>query len=214
MPALGPTPQTIDLNDGASQSKVFSFSVGTSQESADEFRERSQALEQQSRELAEQLKGPFPNLNEAEKKKELLRSTVQQAFATRQALLRAENSELAKRLHALQQSVEIRDRVSQQIIDRRIDDLLNPHKQWNAASPAANAPNRETTLAEPPVGDANKLLIRRSENSVKVEGHFDGNEEILLMIGDPRLTAIANTAPELTGMKELKWTAPVNKAGD
>lgn len=437
VPALGPTPLSIDLNGGASPSKVFSFNVGISRESADELRKRSQVLEQQSRELAEQLKGPFPNPSEAEKKKELLRSTVQQAFAARQALLRAENAELAKRLHALQQSIEIRDRVSQQIIDRRIDDLLNPHKQWNAESPvvpeskskqpeisvlskpqtgvvpatsartasdaaeqlraklgesieveidddplwravyaicnpkmiefdlnkakiseagiqvdaplalkgkgslrelfrrllephglayivhdsfieittkqdaenrpttrwyditfltktgpafdllsltetiettvypdawvtvggvsslkivgsllvakatdpaheqieklldklaqthsaqsaiagpeklprianapAAATPYGETSAAELPAGDENKLLIRRSETSVTVEGRFDGNEEILLVIGDPRSTSIANTAPELKDVKELKSTSPVHKAGD
>lgn len=214
VPTLGPTPLATDLNEGASPSKVFSFHVGVLRESADELRKRSQALEQQSRELAEQLKGPFPNQREAESKKELLRSTVQQAFAARQALLRAENAELAKRLHALQQSIEIRDRVSQQIIDRRIDDLLNPHKQWNVEPPAANVPYRETTLAEPPLGDANKLLVHRSENSVKVEGHFDGNEEIILVIGDSKLTGVANTAPEPKDVKELKWTTPVNKAGD
>lgn len=214
VPALGPTPLAIDLNEGASPSKVFSFSVGFPRESADELRKRSQALEQQSRELAEQLKGPFPNLSEAEKKKELLRSTVQQAFAARQALLRAENAELAKRLHALQQSIEIRDRVSQQIIDRRVDDLLNPHKQWNSEPPATTAHTYESISAEPPARDENKLLVHRSENSVKVEGHFDGNEEIILVIGDPRLNGVANTAPEPKDVKELKWTTPVNKAGD
>lgn len=208
VPALGPTPLAIDFNDGASPSKVFSFHVGILRESADELRKRSQALELQSRELAEQLKGPFPNLSEAEKKKELLRSTVQQAFAARQALLGAENAELAKRLHSLQQTIEIRDRVSQQIIDRRIDDLLNPHKQWNAELPATTAHTYENISGEPPAGDDSKLLIRRSETAVKVEGQFDGNEEVLLVIGDPK------TPTELKGKKELHWPVPVEKAGE
>ena len=227
----GPVPLAFEFNDanrvssqlnGASQLRGFSFNVATTQESVVELRKRSEALDQQSRQMAEQFKGPLRDPSEGDKLKELLRATVQKAFVARQELLRAENSELVRRLHALQQSVEMRDRVSQQIIDRRIDELLNPDKQWQwnatvpaATAPTANAASSEVTAAEPsPSGDDNKLLIRRSETSVKVEGRFDGNEEIVLVIGDPRFTAIANTAQELKDVKELKWTSPVHKAGE
>ncbi len=78
----------------------------------------------------------------------------------------------------------------------------------------SNVPSTKSNSAEPLPGDDNKLLIRRSETSVKVEGRFDGNEEIVLVIGDPRFTALANTAQELKDVKELKWTSPVHKAGE
>jgi hypothetical protein len=47
-----------------------------------------------------------------------------------------------------------------------------------------------------------------SDASAKVEGWFDGNEEVLLVIGDPK------TPTDRKGAKELHWPVPVKMAGE
>ena len=143
-----------------------------------------------------------------------LRVAVLEAFKARHDLHAAEVASLEMQAQAMKRKLAEREASSSDIVDRRVEELLNPDKQWNAESPIANVPRSETISVEPSPGDENKLLVRRSETSVKVEGQFDGNEEILLVIGDPRFTAIANTAQELKDVKELKWTSSVDKAGE
>ncbi len=184
------------------------------------FRKESESAEKRSIERAnfirEQLKNTpgdmSANLRQALKAE--LRTAVFAAFKARHDLQILEVAALRLKLGAMDYKLQERQDSYADIVDRRVEELLNPNKQWNAESPAANTPLREATAAEPSTGDENKLLIRRSETSVMVEGRFDGNEEIVLVIGDLRLTAVANTAPELKGVKELKWTSPVNKAGE
>ncbi len=96
----------------------------------------------------------------------------------------------------------------------RLGDLLWTRSQERSSeaskspAPGAAAGSRETTSVEPSPGVENNFFVRRSENSVKVEGQFDGNEEVLLVIGDPE------TPTEMKGRKELHWPVPVEKAGE
>lgn len=66
--------------------------------------------------------------------REELRARVSQAFVARQQLLRAELAELQQRLKASQESIELRDRVANEIVERRVKDLLDPNLQWEPAS--------------------------------------------------------------------------------
>ena len=61
-----------------------------------------------------------------------LRETVRKAFEARQKLQRAELAEFTQRLQAVRQSIETRERISQQIIDRRVDELLDPNLKWDS----------------------------------------------------------------------------------
>ncbi len=109
-----------------------------------ELQQRCVALEQQSRDLARKLKGPLLKspLNdpaEGNRLNDSLRKTVHEAFATRQELQRAELAEFTKRLQGLQQSLEMRQRIADKIIDRRIEELLDPNLNWDATSTAQGA---------------------------------------------------------------------------
>lgn len=63
-------------------------------------------------------------------KKTELRTAVRRAFTLRQSLLRAELWEMQARLEKTQQSLDMRERISDQIVDRRVEDLLNPQLKW------------------------------------------------------------------------------------
>jgi len=63
-------------------------------------------------------------------KKAKLRTAVQRAFTLRQSLLRAELLEMQTRLLQTQQSLDMRERIADQIVDRRVDNLLNPQLKW------------------------------------------------------------------------------------
>ena len=60
------------------------------------------------------------------KRKAELREVVRKTFVARQVLQRAELAEFAARLERIQQSIEMRDRIADQIIDRRVEELLEP----------------------------------------------------------------------------------------
>ena len=180
----------------------------------EELRSKAALAERRSIERANVLRERLKQsegIGDAEVKKALrseLRVVVLEAFKARHDLHAAEVASLEKQAQAMKRKLVEREAGAADIVDRRVDDLLNPDKQWIAESPTANVPFRETTAIEPPTGNENKLLVRRSETSVTVEGQFDGNEEILMVIGDP------NSAVAAKDVKELKWSTPLNKAGE
>lgn len=109
---------------------LFTAKYGMSSESPVDLRQQYEALEQQARSLSEQLRKPLPDPATNEDLKAQLRDTVSQAFAARQKLQRAELAEFAKRLQSIQQSIEMRETISQQIIERRVQELLDPNLKW------------------------------------------------------------------------------------
>jgi uncharacterized protein (TIGR03067 family) len=70
-----------------------------------------------------------------------LRKAVASAFAARQEILRAELRDLQQRTQNLQQAIDARDRIADQIIDRRVEDLLNPEWGWETRLEARKGPN-------------------------------------------------------------------------
>lgn len=65
------------------------------------------------------------------KRKAELRKVVRKTFLARQELQRAELAEFAARLKRIQQSIEMRDKIADKIIDRRVEELLAPNLKWN-----------------------------------------------------------------------------------
>ena len=90
-----------------------------------ELRTDYETANRQARDLAESLR----QTPDAAKKAEL-RTAVQRTFTLRQSLLRAELLEMQTRLLQTQHSLDMRDRIADQIVDRRVEDLLNPHLEW------------------------------------------------------------------------------------
>ena len=122
----------------------FRSSVGDADEKPDDLRGKCAELEQRTRELAARLRGPLPDPATGDRLNTELRDMVKQAFEARQQLQRAELAEFAERLRRIQQSIEMRDRISQQIIDRRVEELLDPALRWES-KPVAEEPTVEPT---------------------------------------------------------------------
>ncbi len=137
------TPEALDLNRGSLNglqfrgvsgydTDVFSLYMGITGPSSRELRQQYDALEVQAKSLSEQLRKPLSDPATGEKLKSQLRDTVQKVFDTRQKLQRAELAEFAKRLKGIEQSIEMREKIGQQIIERRIQELLDPNLKWES----------------------------------------------------------------------------------
>lgn len=111
--------------------------IGTNVE---DLREQYHLHNNRSRELAARLKQPLASPIEGDKLQQDLRREIMAAFEARQKLQQAEVAELAKRLQSLQSTLQLRERLTDQIIDRRILELLNPALDWNDDLPAASPP--------------------------------------------------------------------------
>ncbi len=64
----------------------------------------------------------------------VLRDAVRQTFLARQNLQRAELAEFAARMNRIQQTIEMRDKIADKIIDRRVEELLDPNLKWDQNS--------------------------------------------------------------------------------
>ncbi len=99
-----------------------------------EYRQRLDALEQPVQQLAEQVRAAEAQLGkdhaDSIKLRAELRTLVQQTFAARQEIQRAELAEFTRRLQRMQQAIETREKISGKIVDRRVVELLNPDTQW------------------------------------------------------------------------------------
>jgi hypothetical protein len=85
-------------------------------------------------------------------RKSELRQQVAEAFEARQQLQRAELDWHRQRLARIEQQIAEREPIKDRVIDRRVDDLLNPDLQWDPSksqtSPAfAGPPAPDTTPA-------------------------------------------------------------------
>ena len=146
-----PTQPALPLNNATDATGAL-----LKQEIAD-FRERVEDLDRQGRRLAAQLKQPVKDPAEAERLNVLLRDVVNKSFATRQKLRRAELELFAIRLGDLKQSVELRDRIADKIIDRRIEELLDPNLSWE--SPDESAPLVDVPATDSPNVDRSQRVL-------------------------------------------------------
>ena len=136
VPALGPQPLTFD----------FSFGIERG-ESIESLKQRYNELEQQTHQLADKLK---QSKSSSEPERTELKTAVRKSFEARQALQRAEFADLAQRMQNMRQSIDMRDKLSDKVVERRVEDLLNPNFKWEASR--ANEPRLANTS-----GVANEL---------------------------------------------------------
>ena len=94
-----------------------------------EYRRQLDALEQPVLLLAEQVRAAETKQGkdhpDSAKLRADLRAAVQQTFAARQEIQRAELAEFTRRLKRMQQSIDARDRIADKIIERRMEGLLS-----------------------------------------------------------------------------------------
>ncbi|MBW3600434.1 MAG: efflux RND transporter periplasmic adaptor subunit [Planctomycetes bacterium] len=93
-----------------------------------------------------------------DKQKSEVRERVAAAFAARQALQRAELNQLRGQFARIERQIESRDRIQDEIIDRRLEELIDPNLQWAPGeSPAAGLPS----LAETPASSSEVQALQR-----------------------------------------------------
>ncbi|MFM2219961.1 MAG: hypothetical protein RL240_4279 [Planctomycetota bacterium] len=118
VPALGPQPLAFD----------FAFGIARG-ESLESLKQRYNELEQQTHQLADKLK---QSKSPSEPERAELTTAVRKSFEARQALQRAELADLAQRMKSMQQSIDMRDKLADKVVQRRVEDLLNPGLKWDA----------------------------------------------------------------------------------
>lgn len=79
-----------------------------------------------------------------------LQGAVHSAFHARQAWQRKQVAEMRKRLDEIEKNVSARSQRSNEIIERRVEDLLNPERQWENAAETVGLPSSEEAIGEGP----------------------------------------------------------------
>ncbi|MCA9174129.1 MAG: hypothetical protein KDB14_06535 [Planctomycetales bacterium] len=121
---------------------------GAAEQSIADLQKNCDQLERESRDLAERLRKPLPDPGTGNRLARELRQTVQRAFEARQNLQRAELAEFARRLKSIQQSIEMRETIREEITDRRVKELLEPNLKWEPTGFSSDANDR----SQRPVG--------------------------------------------------------------
>jgi hypothetical protein len=120
---------------GKVRQKYSTFYVDVPSVAPSETRIQIRELDRQTSKAAESLRSSETRSSDSpevdEKRKAELRNVVRKTFLARQELQRAELAEFAARLKRIQQSIEMRDRIADKIIDRRVEELLDPNLKWN-----------------------------------------------------------------------------------
>jgi hypothetical protein len=118
-------------SDGVSmsfQTLTISLEVDRSN-TVESLKQRYNELEHQTHQLADKLK-QSTSLSESQRAE--LQLAVRKSFEARQALQRAELADLAQRMKSMQQSIDMRDKLADKVVQRRVEDLLNPSLKWDA----------------------------------------------------------------------------------
>lgn len=104
--------------------------------SASDLRTSYERADKAARDLAATMKThPYDDSQRAD-----LRNKVAYAFSLRQTLVQLELAEMQRRIESIQESIDLRYKLTAQIVDRRVAELLDPNLQWEPASvPATGA---------------------------------------------------------------------------
>ncbi len=167
-----------DQPSGREQVLTLSLSAGA--KSVDELREEYRLLEQQCFDLARRLRDQGkPADAGTDSDRTSLVELVRRAFQTRQQLQRAELADNARRLAKIQQTIAVREGLQSQIVQRRVDELLNPNVDWSkqesGALPASLASEQKTEQKTAPLPDQAgvEAEARRAEAAVRASRAAD-----------------------------------------
>lgn len=191
-----------------------------------------EAVNKQAHGLAESLRKTPDNAKKAE-----LRTAVQRAFTLRQSLLRAELVDMQTRLLETQRSIDMRERIADQIVDRRVEDLLNPQLEWEQNRTSLNryeggTKNRIAASADTgrlasstASGDSRATLLARVQGTWDVEVHSNENPDgrsstgmkMVCEIRDNQLAYLMNGESQLSytiGFGEPTTPQPIDLVED
>lgn len=135
----------IRVGAGTSQTPLVAVTLGSDARPAlAALREENRLLEAQALALAQELRQRvkrFPRGAKYEEKRAALRDAVEAAFAAGQRLHAAELAEFQSRVSRLQQLIDQSRGNAGRIVDRRVEELLNPDVQWPAPAAEGIDPN-------------------------------------------------------------------------
>jgi uncharacterized protein (TIGR03067 family) len=130
--------------------------AGGSRQGIVTLQQRFNELEAKAMQIALRLRAMKSGPDRLQKAKdelsEELRDTVRQSFEVRQQLQRAELDAFEHRMQQIERSIALRDRIADKIIDRRVEDLLNPNRRWETQGIQETKPS--TTRPYSSVGSA------------------------------------------------------------
>lgn len=133
--------QDLPAGTPGSRDPVTAMKSDTVRINASQLKEQYEAQERKAGAIAKQLQdAPAP----AAAVKATLRKAVAEAFTLRQQLHQAELAAFQQRMAKIQQTIRTRDQLKEQIINRRIEDLLNPNLKWDGQA-TSKAPQTSTT---------------------------------------------------------------------
>jgi len=119
----------------------------------EQLRESYESNERIAGEIAAELRdvgGSKADAARSAARRQQLRRQVADSFAIRQQLHEAELANLEWKLEQARETIDQRNRIKAQIIDRRVEDLLNPNHRWEAENlptpDSASPSNPEQTI--------------------------------------------------------------------
>jgi len=183
-------PAEPSTHEFSSKPPPIDISATDLQQQIAQFRTEYETGNKQAHDLAESLR----QTPEAAKKAEL-RTVVQRAFKLRQSLLRAELLQMQSRLLETQRSIDMRERIADQIVDRRVEDLLNPQLGWEQNQTSVNESEGGTKHqiaatadagridSSTPPGDSRATLLARLQGTWDVEVHSNEDPDGRLSAG-------------------------------
>ncbi|MCA9062040.1 MAG: hypothetical protein KDA96_03250 [Planctomycetaceae bacterium] len=153
-------------------------------ESVSSLKEQFQKLETNSRRIASQLLLSQQQRGADDSATRSLKSQLQQAvrasFNARQNLQRAEVQELQRQLVTIQQSLQTRDRIADLIVQRRVDELLNPAANWE---PGGTAVTDSSSLQQQSETDSGEIVPMDMQPDTTFTTPLEGDWELLTVEG-------------------------------
>ncbi len=125
----------------------------TSPSALAELRQEYVEFEQKAGALAEAIRqlhaSSGPQHPQVQSKRSELRQAVERAFAARQQLQRAETAQMLEQLQRIERKIALREEAKEEIIERRVEELLNPSLQWIPEDSQGTAATPEPSLDSP-----------------------------------------------------------------
>lgn len=167
----------VDRPREATATSPAALSRGTT---VNELQRQYRNQEERAADLARRIRQAAPD--EARGLRDQLQDAVGQAFRLRQQIHRAELSALEQQMRRVSQTLEVRERLQDPIVERRVQDLLNPESRWENAetvvidndllrAPKLNSESRREHTA-PPTPEAIKLAEVLEEQIESLEALF------------------------------------------
>ena len=162
---FGPEPGTTDLLADASGMNPLNPTAAVAG-TAEIVQQQEQRGERIAREYR-RIQASGADKKQLDRARVELRGAVQSAFQARQQLQRTQLVAFVERLKRVESMINTREKIKEQIVDRRVEELLDPRLRWDAMSSNSNpAPssfageNAAKATSAPPVSPENTAPSR------------------------------------------------------